>query len=534
MEGGERGEARDVRRSAARARRRLRRLNLPRRGAPRAAAHFASVAFKTLFFLNAWTGNAWTGRGNGATVVAMASVLVATLAMNPTAKVSLSGGPWGTSRHHVEFELFLDQMPITVSNFIDLARRGFFDGQHFHKLVPGEFLFGGCPFSKEPGHPRLGTGTPPPHSTFKNLGSCTKETMCPKLARDGNGTLQFGDEILPRSPSNSAGSIAMGRAAKRGTDLPTREPREPLRSPRECEGWCPMQVLPETDGVWGSLFFVNLKSHPALDGAFPVFGRLKQPTQIQLLEQIGAAPADGAARADAPPVKLEAVVIEFPKALPNCEVRRRLADSRDPVVVARSPQGGAYETARSWQAEWLRRLECWWLRTPHRAALQACLGSLGVALAQSFDRYLGRAHGVHTAVAQGDCESLLGGSEIRSQLELPQFPSATFNWVVPPLPRLLPSLERLQWLQGAARERGGHVYRPAPVSGNDGNGKDSSNGKDLSDGDGQPQHHQIGLAAVGVGMGLGATIGLMLVLAFPSVLRPGTTSRSRRRYSRDP
>ena len=39
--------------------------------------------------------------------------------------------------------------------------------------------------------------------------------------------------------------------------------------------------------------------------------------------------------------------------------------------------GAVQETAASWEAEGLRRLECWWLWTPHRAALEACLGSLG-------------------------------------------------------------------------------------------------------------------------------------------------------------
>ena len=38
-----------------------------------------------------------------------------------------------------------------------------------------------------------------------------------------------------------------------------------------------MQVLPVTDGIWGSLFFVNLKAHEQLDGKFPVFGRLQPP-----------------------------------------------------------------------------------------------------------------------------------------------------------------------------------------------------------------------------------------------------------------
>ena len=32
-------------------------------------------------------------------------------------------------------EIYLDKMPITASNFIDLAQSGFYNGLHFHRRV---------------------------------------------------------------------------------------------------------------------------------------------------------------------------------------------------------------------------------------------------------------------------------------------------------------------------------------------------------------------------------------------------------------
>ena len=39
-----------------------------------------------------------------------------------------------------EAELFMDKMPITASNFADLANSGFYDGLHFHRVIDGFML----------------------------------------------------------------------------------------------------------------------------------------------------------------------------------------------------------------------------------------------------------------------------------------------------------------------------------------------------------------------------------------------------------
>jgi peptidyl-prolyl cis-trans isomerase B (cyclophilin B) len=50
--------------------------------------------------------------------------------------------------------------PGTVENFVTLAKKGFYDGLSFHRVIPDFVIQGGCPFSKEPGDHRAGTGGP--------------------------------------------------------------------------------------------------------------------------------------------------------------------------------------------------------------------------------------------------------------------------------------------------------------------------------------------------------------------------------------
>ena len=73
---------------------------------------------------------------------------------NPTATLSTSLGD-------VEIELFSDKMPQTAANFIKLAKAGFYDGLHFHRVIKGFMIQFGCPHSKDPKSARAGTGNAP-------------------------------------------------------------------------------------------------------------------------------------------------------------------------------------------------------------------------------------------------------------------------------------------------------------------------------------------------------------------------------------
>jgi len=64
-----------------------------------------------------------------------------------------------TSKGDIHLELFPDQAPLTVANFVNLARRGFYDGLRFHRVISDFMVQGGCP---------LGTGTGGPGYRFKD------------------------------------------------------------------------------------------------------------------------------------------------------------------------------------------------------------------------------------------------------------------------------------------------------------------------------------------------------------------------------
>jgi cyclophilin family peptidyl-prolyl cis-trans isomerase len=73
---------------------------------------------------------------------------------NPTATLDTSLGT-------IKVELYTDKMPQTAGNFIKLAKAGFYDGLHFHRVIDGFMLQFGCPNSRDPNSPRAGTGNGP-------------------------------------------------------------------------------------------------------------------------------------------------------------------------------------------------------------------------------------------------------------------------------------------------------------------------------------------------------------------------------------
>jgi peptidyl-prolyl cis-trans isomerase B (cyclophilin B) len=64
-----------------------------------------------------------------------------------------------TNRGAIEVELFDDDAPKTVENFVKLAKDGFYDGVIFHRVIPDFMIQGGDP---------TGTGTGGPGYTFED------------------------------------------------------------------------------------------------------------------------------------------------------------------------------------------------------------------------------------------------------------------------------------------------------------------------------------------------------------------------------
>lgn len=87
-----------------------------------------------------------------------------------------------TSQGTIHLELFPDKAPLTVANFVNLSRKGFYDGLNFHRVI-GQFMIqGGCP---------LGTGTGGPGYKFEDEFNATLRHDAPgklSMANAGPGT----------------------------------------------------------------------------------------------------------------------------------------------------------------------------------------------------------------------------------------------------------------------------------------------------------------------------------------------------------
>jgi peptidyl-prolyl cis-trans isomerase B (cyclophilin B) len=64
-----------------------------------------------------------------------------------------------TSEGAIELELYPNEAPKTVENFVKLARDGFYDGVIFHRVIPDFMIQGGDP---------TGTGTGGPGYEFED------------------------------------------------------------------------------------------------------------------------------------------------------------------------------------------------------------------------------------------------------------------------------------------------------------------------------------------------------------------------------
>jgi len=128
-----------------------------------------------------------------------------------------------TEKGRMVFELFAEDVPVTVNNFVFLAREGFYDGTTFHRVIPGFMAQGGDPTGTgagEPGYKFDDEFTGHRHVTgalsMANSGPNTNGSqffICYSLQRglDGKhsvfGQLMEGADVLealtPRDPSQS-------------------------------------------------------------------------------------------------------------------------------------------------------------------------------------------------------------------------------------------------------------------------------------------------------------------------------------------
>jgi peptidyl-prolyl cis-trans isomerase B (cyclophilin B) len=60
---------------------------------------------------------------------------------------------FNTARGTIRVALTSDQTPLTVANFVNLAKRGFYDGLDFHRVISNFMIQGGCPEGSGRGSP---------------------------------------------------------------------------------------------------------------------------------------------------------------------------------------------------------------------------------------------------------------------------------------------------------------------------------------------------------------------------------------------
>lgn len=80
-----------------------------------------------------------------------------------------------TSKGDIRCVLFPDKAPLAVLNFVNLSKRGFYDGLTFHRVIPHFMIQGGDP---------AGNGTGGPMYRFK-------DKFSPDLKHDGPGVLSM-------------------------------------------------------------------------------------------------------------------------------------------------------------------------------------------------------------------------------------------------------------------------------------------------------------------------------------------------------
>jgi len=105
------------------------------------------------------------------------ALLVGVSAMTSSAR----GEPAGpratieTTKGTIVLELYRNEAPKTVENFVKLAKQGFYDGVIFHRVIPGFMIQTGDP---------TGTGTGGPGYTFE-------DEFSPTLRHDGPGVVSM-------------------------------------------------------------------------------------------------------------------------------------------------------------------------------------------------------------------------------------------------------------------------------------------------------------------------------------------------------
>lgn len=131
-----------------------------------------------------------------------------------------------TGKGAIRLTLFGDKAPVTVGNFVNLARRGYYNGLTFHRVIDNFMIQGGCPQGSGTGGPGYNfedefnselRHTKPGILSMANAGPRTNGsqffiTHVPTDWLDGKHTV-FGEVVGPED-QETVNRIAMGDTIK--------------------------------------------------------------------------------------------------------------------------------------------------------------------------------------------------------------------------------------------------------------------------------------------------------------------------------
>jgi peptidyl-prolyl cis-trans isomerase B (cyclophilin B) len=127
-----------------------------------------------------------------------------------------------TDRGDIHLDIYASKVPVTAANFLNLAKRGYYDGLKFHRVISDFMIQGGDP---------TGTGT-------------------------GGPGYKFEDETKAELKHDSAGILSMANSDR---------------------GKQPYSNRGQTNG---SQFFITHGPTPHLDGLHTVFGKVTQGQRV--------------------------------------------------------------------------------------------------------------------------------------------------------------------------------------------------------------------------------------------------------------
>ena len=260
------------------------------------------------------------------TLIVLATLTLAQDEQKPATEAATSVPPnpvviMMTTMGEIELELFIDEAPKTVANFLGLAegtkeftdpktakkaKRAYYDGIDFHRVIANFMIQGGCP---------LGTGMGSPGFTFedeinaKSLG-LDKRMVVQKGQPHPYLAIRSNDEFQSKIVGPLARKLGITteeQFAERQAEVQAAVDAMTLLDAYENQGYVyddKLKSTPPNRGVLamansgpntnGSQFFINLVDTPWLTGKHTVFGKVIKGMDI--VDKIGAIQVDASSK----------------------------------------------------------------------------------------------------------------------------------------------------------------------------------------------------------------------------------------------